>query len=382
MTEEGPASTRPGESRPSSKRPAELKGQNRLLDAEQAIAGTGSWEWYPDSGEVRWSDNAFRLLGFEPGEVVPDLDVVLERTHPGDRDRQRRALARVGAGARQQWFGYRLIQPGEGARYLRSAVLAVEGTAARPRRVIGFVQDLTEQHEGERILHAHAVVSDALSTWATFADSVLALLERLAGALEFEAAAVWLPVGGRLECRGFWVAPPAEAADFEVVSRGVRPKRGNDVPGIAWQQLDPLIPGNFTDLLSPGRREAANRAEFRGAVAIPAVHAGEAFAVLEFYGYEPRESTERLRQGLKSIGLDMGRFLAGRRGELGMTELTRRERDVLQLAARGFGGRQIAEQLTISAGTVKTHFAHIYRKLGVADRAAAVATGLRQGLIE
>jgi DNA-binding NarL/FixJ family response regulator len=50
-------------------------------------------------------------------------------------------------------------------------------------------------------------------------------------------------------------------------------------------------------------------------------------------------------------------------------------------SATGFAGRQIAEEIELSEATVKTHFEHIYRKLGVPDRASAVAEGLRQGLI-
>lgn len=61
--------------------------------------------------------------------------------------------------------------------------------------------------------------------------------------------------------------------------------------------------------------------------------------------------------------------------------LTPRELEVLELAAEGCSGPQIARELVISAGTVGTHFEHIYAKLAVSDRAAAVATALRLGLI-
>ena len=52
--------------------------------------------------------------------------------------------------------------------------------------------------------------------------------------------------------------------------------------------------------------------------------------------------------------------------------LTGREIEVLQLAARGLSNGEIAKELFVSATTVKAHLAHIYRKLGVSDRTAAV----------
>jgi DNA-binding NarL/FixJ family response regulator len=53
--------------------------------------------------------------------------------------------------------------------------------------------------------------------------------------------------------------------------------------------------------------------------------------------------------------------------------LSARERNVLALVAKGTSNREIARELFISEATVKTHLTHIYGKLGVKDRAAAVA---------
>lgn len=65
-----------------------------------------------------------------------------------------------------------------------------------------------------------------------------------------------------------------------------------------------------------------------------------------------------------------------------VTPLTSREREILPLAAEGLSGPDIAELLVLSPWTVKTHFRNLYKKLGVADRAAAVAEGMRLGLID
>lgn len=62
--------------------------------------------------------------------------------------------------------------------------------------------------------------------------------------------------------------------------------------------------------------------------------------------------------------------------------LTGREREILHLTADGLSVGQIAERLFLSPNTVKTHCQNLYAKLGVSDRAAAVAAGMRQGLLE
>jgi two-component system, NarL family, nitrate/nitrite response regulator NarL len=54
----------------------------------------------------------------------------------------------------------------------------------------------------------------------------------------------------------------------------------------------------------------------------------------------------------------------------------------LQAFARGLSIPQVAAELFVGASTVKTHTQRLYEKLGVSDRAAAVAEGMRRGLLE
>ncbi|WP_367130680.1 MULTISPECIES: response regulator [Streptomyces] len=72
----------------------------------------------------------------------------------------------------------------------------------------------------------------------------------------------------------------------------------------------------------------------------------------------------------------LGRVRAG-----GRPALTQRETEILGLVAEGLANKQISRRLFISEATVKTHLVHIYGKLGVDSRTAAIAAGLAAGLI-
>jgi DNA-binding NarL/FixJ family response regulator len=61
--------------------------------------------------------------------------------------------------------------------------------------------------------------------------------------------------------------------------------------------------------------------------------------------------------------------------------ISQRELEVLELVAQGASNRDTAARLFISEATVKTHLMHIYAKLGVNDRAAAVGEGFNRGLL-
>ncbi|MEE1768588.1 response regulator transcription factor [Streptomyces sp. JV185] len=65
----------------------------------------------------------------------------------------------------------------------------------------------------------------------------------------------------------------------------------------------------------------------------------------------------------------------------GSEALSAREREVLELVAKGTSNREIAAELFISEATVKTHLTHVFAKLGAKDRAAAVAIGYDRGIL-
>ena len=62
--------------------------------------------------------------------------------------------------------------------------------------------------------------------------------------------------------------------------------------------------------------------------------------------------------------------------------LSDREHEVLKLIAEGLSAPEIGERIHLSTATVKTHLQHLYEKLGVSERAAAVAEGMRRGLVD
>ena len=127
-------------------------------------------------------------------------------------------------------------------------------------------------------------------------------------------------------------------------------------------------------------------AHTEGAIVFQALQEGAAgYLSKEARRSEIVDAVLRVARGLTVVPAELADGLAGEirlRAQATATVLSERERQVLHGFARGLSIPQVAAELFIEASTVKTHTQRLYEKLGVAERAAAVAVAMRQGLLE
>jgi DNA-binding CsgD family transcriptional regulator len=262
------------------------------------------------------------------------------------------------------------------------SIATCESDADGPTRIVGVVQDVSYEHATAQQMATLLTVSKTLAEWDGPTDGVVQLLSELGRTLEFRCGTFWLPEDAVLVPAATWSEPAPEFSALTAATSTLRCPSGTALPGRVWASRLPEILTDVRDDELPRRRLAATDAGLRGSIAFPAVHLGEVIAVLEFYHDQEPEPIERLLPTMVAIGGELGEFFSRRGGELVHQHLTERQLRVLTLAAAGNATPQIAAELGLSASTVRTHFDHIYQKLGVVDRAAAVAQALRLGLIK
>jgi two-component system nitrate/nitrite response regulator NarL len=230
-------------------------------------------------------------------------------------------------------------------------------------------------------LAARFAVSDALSDWEPGLLGARRLVRDLAEALEFDFGTMWIPREYALTAFVMWQARELHSLRRESEIGEVRLGRGEGLAGSAWVSGLPTRVADLTDGAVQTLRGVDARTGMYGSLAVPATYGDEVLAVLTFASRRQAVITDQFMRSLLGIGYEIGHFLARRRGELSAPVLSPRQLEVLQLSATGYPRRQIAEEMELSQATVKTHLEHIYRKLGVPDRASAIAEALRQGLI-
>jgi PAS domain S-box-containing protein len=121
-----------------------LEESERRLRQTQEIARIGSFERNLETGEGHWSDEHYRLLGYEPGQIEHSFAFFLEHVHPEDRERVRDIL--TGAYERMESFSYdcRFVRrDGEKRWFHHTGHGAKDGDGGRWIR--GIFQDITER---------------------------------------------------------------------------------------------------------------------------------------------------------------------------------------------------------------------------------------------
>jgi PAS domain S-box-containing protein len=128
----------------------ELAKSRAGLEAAQRIARLGSWEWDITHNEVHWSDETYRILGLEPGAVVPRLEAVIDRVHPDDRAQLREAIRGAMRTGEFEGRTVRVLHPEQGQRHVQLQCATSCDTAGTITQISGTIQDVTTLKEAEQ----------------------------------------------------------------------------------------------------------------------------------------------------------------------------------------------------------------------------------------
>jgi len=129
--------------------------QNSLAKTQQ-IAQLGGWEWDVVSGELIWSDEVYRVFGYEPGQIKADYDRFMRAIHPDDRDLVINGVDGALKGKEYNLI-HRIILPDGEIRFVHELGAAEFDQDGNPVRMVGTVQNVTQQRRAERRLHRLAM---------------------------------------------------------------------------------------------------------------------------------------------------------------------------------------------------------------------------------
>jgi PAS domain S-box-containing protein len=121
------------------------------LAEAQRLARLGSWEWLPDSDCWTWSDEVYRLLGLQPGDVLPSRAVLMDAAHHSDRPSLEQTLRQARQERQPFELEHRVLLPDGAERVVHVRAKPHDGLE-RPGAFLGTVQDVTERIRAEQTM--------------------------------------------------------------------------------------------------------------------------------------------------------------------------------------------------------------------------------------
>jgi PAS domain S-box-containing protein len=174
------------------------------LAEAQRLSHTGSWAWAPATGEIRyWSEETYRVLGFDPEPGPPRFETFLERLSLEDQDRIRELFGNAVREKADFETDYRIVHPSGALKHIHGVGHPVCDEVGNLVEFVGTVIDITERKRAEEALRASEQVArgqvealaQSLDVLATapdpekFIGQMLGTIGRL---LNAQSVALWL----------------------------------------------------------------------------------------------------------------------------------------------------------------------------------------------
>ena len=129
-----------------------LRHNEDMLSQAQRVARLASWHWDLRDQTMTWSDEHYRMLGYEPGEIEPTFEAFFARVHPEDRDKVQGLVSGIAGGDGFSSVVVRLVLPDGAVRHIRASLNVDADAAGTPVYAIGTAMDITAEVEATESL--------------------------------------------------------------------------------------------------------------------------------------------------------------------------------------------------------------------------------------
>jgi PAS domain S-box-containing protein len=129
-----------------------LRSSEAYLAEAQRLSQTGSWAWSPDTDVRYWSEECYRVLGFDPRDGVPGTEELIQRIHPDDQPAFRESIKGATHKKADEEVEYRIVHPGGTVRDIHSIGHPIFSPSGDLIEFTGTVIDITERKRAEEEL--------------------------------------------------------------------------------------------------------------------------------------------------------------------------------------------------------------------------------------
>jgi PAS domain S-box-containing protein len=285
----------------------------------QRLTQSGSWAWNVHTGARFWSQETFRIFGYDFEKMKPTWSDILERVHPEDRQAIMQKAKLETTVREDSEFDWRIVLPDGRIKHLHSIAHPVMDVSGEVTEIVGTLMDVTESVRAEALRDGESRILEMIARDAPLED----ILEKLVRVVESQFAGLLCSVllldeDGQHVRHG--AAPTLPKSYIDAIDGlPIGPKAGSC--GTAMYRREPVV---VTDILQDPLwepyRGVAEPYGLRACWSTPILaHSGKALGSFAMYYREPRSpspaETRALEMATHLAGIAIERKLAGEERE-------------------------------------------------------------------
>jgi PAS domain S-box-containing protein len=296
--------------------------RNEGYMAEAQRLSQSSTAVYNKTSILYWSEETYRLWGFDPLQGLPSREAVRQRVHPDDWDRVEKNTQRGVREKRGVTNEFKIMLPDGTVKHVEATQHPVFSASGEFEEIIGTAFDVTERKRAEERLRAQHTVALILAEAATIEEATPRLLLAMGECLGWDVGVLWRvdQKAEALRCVELWHSASIEVPEFERFSREFTFGPGLGLPGRVWSSLKPEYIADVVPDENFPRASIAEREGLRAAFGFPILLGAEVLGVIEFFSREIRQPDQELLNVLATIGSQIGQFIGRKRGEKALRE--------------------------------------------------------------
>ena len=283
-----------------------LRRSEGYLAQAQRLTQSGSWAWNVHTGSRFWSQETYRIFGYDFGKTPPTWSDILERTHPDDREGIEQQASLETSRREDSEFDWRIVLPDGSIKHLHSISHPVMDESGQIIEVVGTLMDVTERKRAEALRDGESRILEMIARDAPLEE----ILERLVRVVEAQFAGMLCSVllldnDGQHVRHGAAPSLPKSYVDA-IDGLSIGPQAGSC--GTAMYRKEPVV---VIDILQDPRweqyRSMAESYGLRSCWSTPILaHSGKVLGSFAMYYCEPRTPNPA-----ETRALEMATHIAG-----------------------------------------------------------------------
>ena len=129
-----------------------LRRRQAYLATAQALSHSGSFAYNLSTGEIVWSEEVYRIYGYEPFSLQITLDWIIQRVHPEDLELFNQKIERLTGENNDIDFEYRIVLPDGSVKHLHVVAQVLQESTSKNLECVGSVMDVSEQHRSRKAI--------------------------------------------------------------------------------------------------------------------------------------------------------------------------------------------------------------------------------------